>query len=197
MLAILIAITLLWVLRQPMSWSLMGYFSAQIVALPVLELSWRIVGPGKAYGWVYALGTGLVLVAIGNLVRESLQTARYKARVFAVASLLALVFAKVAFLGLARPAVWADWLAIGEGGLLVAAGTVMAFSAPHSKLPDISFGLSILWLVQALSAFGWTLHWPAWNLFDLYARNLIGLAGFLFIGWRLKLRTSTTFQKAN
>lgn len=194
MMALATLLVLVWVLRQPMSLGLGAYFAAQLVALPVLELSWRFLGPGKAYGWVYALATGLVFLAIGNLVRGSLLTARYKARLLAIAGILALVFTRMGFLGLGRAPGWADWLVLVEGGLLVVSGALIGVGAPYAKQPDIAVGLSVLWLMQALVAFSFSLHFPRWNVVDPYARAIVGILGFLFLGWRLK---STTFQKAN
>lgn len=188
MLAVLMFVVLLWVLRQPMSLSLGAYFAAQLVCLTVLELSWRLLGPGTSYGWIFAIVTGIVFLSIGWLTWESLLTARYKLRLFAIASLLAMAFSRMAFLGIGRPVAWFDWLVIGEGALLVACGTLIGISAPYSKLPDISLGLSVLWLMQALIAFGFSLHFPNWNVIDPYARAIIGILGFLFLGWRLHAR---------
>jgi hypothetical protein len=132
--------------------------------------------------------TGLVFLTILRLTWESLLTARYKLRLSAIASLLAMLFARMSFLGLGRPIEWFDWLVIGEGALLIACGALMGISVPYTKQPDVAIGLSIMWLAQALVAFGYALHWPAWNVIDPYARALVGMAGFLFIGSRLHSR---------
>lgn len=185
MMALATFVVLVWVLRQPMSWNLIGYFLAQLVSLIVLEPAWRFFGPGRLYGWVYALATSLVFVAIGRLTWESLSTARYKARLLAIAAILAMIFTRVAFFGLGRSPGWADWLVLAEGGLLIVAGVLIGMGAPYSKQLDVAAGLSVLWLTQALVAFGFSMHFPYWNVIDPYSRAVAGILGFLFLGWRL------------
>lgn len=171
-----------------MSWNLAGYLLSQLLCLPVLELSWRLIGPGKLYGWIYTIFTTLVFAAIARLTWESLLRAKYKLRVVAIASLLAMVFARAAFLGLGREFYWFDAIVLLEGFLLVLAGVLMGMSSPYMKQPDICLGLSIMWLIQALLAFGFILHYPKWVAIDEYSRALVGIAGFLFIGCRLRHR---------
>lgn len=188
MLAVLVALTLLWAMRWPMPWNLAAYLVTQLICLIAFELSWRLIGPGKLYGCIYAVLTALVLAAIGRLVTEGLATARYRARCMAIGLILAAVFARLSYLGLMRPAEWFDWIIITEGALLVCGGVLMGMSAPYTRLPDIALGLSTLWLAQALMAFGYVLHFPAWNKVGVYARPIAGIVGFAFIGWRLRRR---------
>jgi hypothetical protein len=188
MLAGLVALTLLWAMRWPMPWNLAAYLVTQLVCLIGFELSWRLIGPGKVYGCIYVGLTALIFVAIGRLVLEGLATARYRARCLAIGLILAVLFARLAYLGLARPAEWFDWIIITEGALLVWSGVLMGMSAPYMRLPDIALGLGTLWLAQALIAFGYVLHFPAWNHIGVYARPIAGILGFAFIGLRLHQR---------
>lgn len=184
----LIALSLLWAMRRPIPASLAAYLATQLACLPAFELSWRIIGPGKTYGCIYAGLTALVLATIGLLVRESLQMARYRARCITIGLVLAAMFARLAYLGLARSAEWFDWIIITEGALLIWSGVLMGMSAPYARLPDIALVLSTLWLTQALIAFGYILHFPAWNRIGVYARAIVGIVGFSLIGLQLHRR---------
>lgn len=188
MLALLVALTIVWALRHPMTRSVGAYLLAQLAGLIGIEASWRFIGPGRIYGAVYVALTALVFATIGWIVWECLRTARYRARCVAVGMLLAAAFARLAFLGLGRQAEWFDWIAIVEGALLIWSGVLAGMSAPYTRLPDVMAGLSVLWLAQALIAFGYVLHWPLWVSVDVYARAVVAIAGFLFIGWRLQQR---------
>jgi hypothetical protein len=192
MLVLLAVLSLLWALRWPMTRSLGAYLLAQLLYIPAVELTWRFYGPGKPYAWVYCIFSATILLAIGRLAWESLATAKYRLRSIAIALILALFFAKMAFLGLGRPAAWFDWLVIGEGAYLVCAGIVVGISAPYTLLPDISLVLSVLWLCQALFRFGYSLHFPLWERANVYVPPLLGIAGFLFIGFRLRQRRHRT-----
>lgn len=188
MLVVLAVASLLWALRWPMTRNLGLYLVAQLLSIPCVQFAWRFYGPGKVYGWVYSIFSATILAAIGRLAWESLDTAKYRLRAAAISLLLALIFARMAFLGLGRAPAWFDWLVIGEGAYLVCAGVLVGMGAPYTLLPDISLGLSVLWLSQALFRFGYSLHWPLWERANVYMPPLLGIAGFLFIGWRLRTR---------
>jgi len=180
------AMALLWALRWPMNRSLGLYLGAQLVYILPVELAWRVAGPGKIYGLVYSVFTAIVLLAIWNLVWESMKDCRYRLRLHAIAGLLAVIFTRLAVMGLGRSAEWFDVIALGEGAGLIWGGALIGISAPYSRQPDVLLGLSFLWLTQALFLFGFSLHFPRWDSANDYVPPILTTAGFLYLGWRLK-----------
>lgn len=197
MLALVVAAALLWAMRPPMPWSLAAYLTTQFVYLVVMEISWRLIGPGGLYGAIYAAASVLVFATIGRLAWESLVTARYRTRCLVIGAMLAALFARLAYVGMGRQAEWFDWMVIAEGALLVCGGVLAGMSAPYTAMPDITLGLGTLWMAQALIAFGFCLHYPAWVKVDVYARAIVAAVGFLYLGWRLRYRLRRVPSRAS
>lgn len=190
LLALAAAVALLWALRWPMSLSLGCYLVAELLYIPVVMLTWWMVGPGATYGWVYSIFTGVILAAVLRLAWESLAEAKRPLWAAAVSLLLTEGYIGIAATNLGRPFLWADWIVLAEGAVLFWAAIIVGMSAPYAipRWPDISIGLSILWTAQSLVDLGYCMHYPMWNAWSGTASPIVGIAGFLFIGWRLRRR---------
>lgn len=187
LLTLVAALVLLWALRWPMSLSLGCYLVAELLYIPVVMLTWWMVGPGATYGWVYSIFTGAILAAVLRLAWESIADTRYRMRVVAASLVLATGYAGIAVAHLGRPLQWYDVVVLVEGATLFWAAVIVGMSAPYAWpcWPDISIGLSVLWTAQSLVDLGYCMHYPRWNAWSAVASPLIGIAGFLFLGWRL------------
>lgn len=164
------------------------YFAAFSVNLAALIVTFWLYGWGPAYAWVYSLSSVPIFLTIAAICWESLSTREYRFRAIALGFILAIVIGRLTYAGLARTASAYDGIMLIEGVLLVWAGTVLGFAASYSRRADIALTLAILWLVQALFSFGFVLHWdwPSWTAANWYLPEVICLAGFSLIGWRLR-----------
>lgn len=189
-LALVAVIALLWALRWPMSLSLGRYLVAELLYIPAVMLSWWAFGSSVAYSWVYSIFTALILAAVVRLAWESMAGARHPLWAAAASLLLTEGYVGIAIVSLGRPLQWADWIILAEGAVLFWAASIVGMSAPYSRprWPDVSIGLSVLWIAQSLLDLGYCMHYPRWSEFVDVASPLIGIAGFLFIGFRLRHR---------
>jgi hypothetical protein len=188
LLSLLVALSLLWALRWPMSVSLGCYLVAQLLYQPFVLLAWTVVGPSAIYGWVYSIFTALILAAVVRLAWESMAGARHPLLAVASSLLLTEGYVGIAVVNLGRPLQWADWIILAEGAVLFWAATIIGMSAPYSRprWPDVSIGLSVLWIMQSLLDLGRCMHYPQWNEVIDVASPVVGAAGFLYLGWRLR-----------
>lgn len=199
LLSMLVALSLVWALRWPMSLGLGCYLVAQLLYQPFVLLAWALCGPNAVYSWVYSIFTALILAAVVRLAWESMSGVRHPLWATAISALLTEGYVGIAIVGLGRPLLWADGIVLAEGAVLFWAAAIVGMSAPYSqpRWPDVSIGLSTLWIAQSLLDLGYCMHYPRWGEFVDVASPLIGTAGFLFIGWRLRHRQLHCCSSAN
>jgi hypothetical protein len=72
--------------------------------------------------------------------------------------------------------------------LLVWAGTLLGFAATYTERKDIALCLSVTWLCQSMFSLGFVLHFniAEWLEANFYMPQLICIAGFSLIGWRIR-----------
>lgn len=186
MLAIAAALALLWALRRPLPQSLALYLKAQLAYIPPVMLTYWLAGPGTLYAAVYSLLTAYILLTALWIVYVTLVSRDYALRGSALAVLIALLFGRVAYVGLDRGMGFADWVVLIEAAVLVWCGTMIGTLAPYTPDRNLSLALSFTWLGQALFDFGFLLYdsSPLWARLNYAVPPLVMIALCLWIGLR-------------
>lgn len=170
--------------EQPL-W-LFFYVGAMMLAMAAeWPVKWEFGAASQAYLWTWVCSTALVLVFVAVAVWEHIRLLRYKLRAFAVASLIALVPARMSYLGDWGHHTLTDKLITAEGFLLLLAGLLVGGAAPHTRRPDLSLIVALFWIGQSTFDWGWILHWPAWNAASWILGPSMGIVAFLLLAWRL------------
>ncbi len=182
-------LSILWALCWPMSRSLAFYLIAQGLYVLCVGVACGIFGDGRIYGIIYALFTAIALSGVMWLSWESLLNAKYKARVAAIALVLVIGLARKAGVSMAQPLDWYEVTMLIEGSCLFWGSLIVGFSVIRPVFPkwlDIYWGLSMLWLGQAVVDFGVLMHYPGWTRGADYISPLLGTVAFLYLGLRLR-----------
>lgn len=162
------------------------YLWCVLAEIPFLWVVNYWYGDGSLiYACTYAFFTAIILYSAFRIALDCLRTRRYRLRAVAIAFLLAMIFARIAFLDASGP-----YLAIniGEGFVLVLAGVLVAFSSPYTSRPDLYFTLGVFWLAQAAFSLGWVLNWQEWQEINWLVPPLMACVAFSVLAWRLRIR---------
>lgn len=185
LLTLLTLLSLILALRQRAPLSIYAYLLAQLIYIPpVMLVVWLLGVWSPWYALVYVVFTLPILASIAWIVSDVLLERHYRLRPLAIALVLALMLGRIAYFGLGRPVTYFDWINLALGVLLATAGIVTAYTAPYLARCDLALILSLLWLGQSISCFGWALHlWERWNfLLD----PAMGIVAFSLLAWRLR-----------
>jgi hypothetical protein len=183
---LLVAASLVLALSQRPPTRLKLYLLAQLVYVPFVWAAYYLWDEWSVgYAAVYVAFTVLILLAIVGIVMDFLADWRYPARLAGSTFLLAMVIARIAFLGSQER--FSDYGAISltEGFFLAWAGTLALFAAPYTKRPDFIFPLGLLWIAQAAYDFGWMLHGRLWDAWNWIVPPGMCVCCFLFLAARL------------
>lgn len=150
------------------------YFAAQAVVIPLIYLTQH----WKAYPYIYAVATGLVLLTMSHITWEALGVGW---RAAAFIGLLAMMVCRMAYLGSGRAFSHADWIVLIEGFLCAWMGIVVGFLAPYLPHTGTMFTLGLGWLGMALYDFGWIIHWPHWLGVNGWLPTAIVLASYVIV----------------
>lgn len=156
---------------------LITYLLAEIACLPIQWGSYALLGPGKVYGWVYGISSGLVFLAVFWNVTDALRTRRYRARPLAVAAILAIIFAKLTYSAIPSPT-WSDWLMLADGLMLLWAGIILAYSSPYNRPPMVSLVLGWYWMAESLHHFLTIAGCMDWLAGNTYVPQILEILAF-------------------
>lgn len=189
-----LVVAIIYVLRAKPPFSV--YFHAQLI-FTFLVWGSLLLGADEYslfYRCVFVAGTIPIFVGSWWGITEYLAEHPYKNRIWAVGVMLALVMGAVSYNGMTKPLKAYNWIAIWEGCCLV----VLGFALSHAITPQrgnrklIGMLLSVLWLLQALFEFGFTLHMPSpeWDRLNDYLPAMMVIGTFLAIGTLLRFKES-------
>lgn len=160
------------------------YLWASLAAIPA---EWGIHYLWGDWSWQYAatyiLATLPILWGIARICWAAIEYRRYRARPLATSFVIALMLGRLAYVGLSRPVTWFDWINLSIGVCLTWSGTLFWFASAYTSRSDLGLILSIFWLSQAVSSFGWTLY--LWERLNWIIDPSLGIAAFLLLAWRL------------
>jgi len=186
--------SLILALRQRAPLSILGYIFAQLVSLPPIWLGAWLLGIWSPwYAAIYVLFTLPILAAILWIVHDVLLELHAGIRAIAVAFILAVILARIAFVGLSHAPTGYDWLNLVLGAYLAWAGILVGTASAYIERWDLGLILGCLWLGQSVSCFGWTLH--LWANLNWILDPLLGVTAFLLIAWRCRIPTMQYRQR--
>lgn len=161
------------------------YLRTQLASLPALWIGSRLWGIWSPwYAGIYVAATLPILWGIARICWAVLRGREYRLRAAAIGSFLAIILGRLAYVGLQRHVTYFDWINIALGVSLVWAGTLVGFAAPHVKRWDLALILGFLWVLQAVSSFGWTQHLN--ERLNWMIDPSLGIMAFLILAWRLR-----------
>jgi hypothetical protein len=149
----------------------------EIAALPIQWGGYWLLGQGKTYGWVYGVTSGLIYLAVLWNVADAIRNREYRLRPLAIAAILSLSFARLAYGQIETPT-WHDWLHLADGLSLLWAGVILAYSAPYNKPSMVSLVLGWYWMAEGLYDFLLVSYWPLWFPSSEYIPQLMEVVFF-------------------
>lgn len=166
---------------------LAAFFWAQLLYIPpVLCSAWYFGVWSWQYLAVFSLFTAVIIWSTSRLTWALLKTRQNRLRPAAATFLVALVMARIAWIGTVQPRSSFLAISIAEGFTLAWNGSLLSLLAPYTRRPDLYFPLALLWLCQSCWAFGWSLNWQMLASWNWVLPPLMGLLAFSFLAWRLK-----------
>ena len=187
LLAILTMGSLILALKQRAPLSVYAYLLAELVYIPPVMLAAWLLGIWSPwYAAIYVLFTLPILLAILWIVHDVLLEVHADAKPVAIAFILAIIPGRMSYLEIHRPVTRFDWINLIFGVALMWAGTLVGYAAKHIERWDLGLILAILWILQAVSFFGWTIHlWEKWNF---VIDPVLGIVAFSLLAWRTRDR---------
>jgi hypothetical protein len=172
-----------WRTRKSLGFA--AYFFAQ--GSYMLATEYALLRHGETslyYAWTYAVFTGLILITCLALALPPLWERSYHWRALAIAFVLALTLAHIAFKGLDHPVQYYDYIGITEGSALFLAGMIMAGVSYWTGKPLLFLILGLLWLAQCWFRIGFYMHVTseAWLRANWMVPTWIGIIGFSLVG---------------
>ena len=144
----------------------------------------------KVYAVAYAVMTGLILLAIGNIVLEAVRTRQNSYKALGLVFVLSVTLGRLCFAGLGHQAHYYDFIGIIEGAFLFGAGLTIGYLAPYLERTSLGLTLACLWLGQSFWRLGFYLHVESaeWLRLNWRIPPLLGILGFSLLGWLSRRR---------